>query len=88
MREMVQVDLSRKIESSTFTSETMTTWVDNDSRLAEGRRIVLKDDKRVWTIEKVYKQSVLLHTDVVGNRGWDNNNYDKHDGTSMKARLK
>lgn len=57
----------------------MTTWLDADSRIKEGVVITLKDYKpdMKWVIDKVY--STMTKADI-DKRGWDNNNYDKHEG--------
>lgn len=56
----------------------MTTWLDNDARIRVGVVISLKgeDDTR-WKIVKVYETRTAADID---KRGWDNNNYDKHEG--------
>lgn len=80
--EMVQVDISRA------DGATMTTWVDKRPDLIKGNFITLKDDEKVlWRVEKVY-DIVMSKNEVEKNRGWDNNNYDKHDGRAMKDRKK
>lgn len=61
----------------------MVTWLDEDSRIKKGVKLTLKDDDRLWTVTEVYNTE-LSHT--VDNRGWDNNNYDKHNGIPMKDR--
>ena len=78
---MVQVDLKRA------DGVEMTTWVDKRPDLKEGVLLSLKDeDKDVfWRVNKVY--DIEMDKDQVEkNRGWDNNNYEKHDGTAMKDR--
>ena len=78
---MVQVDLKRA------DGVEMTTWVDKRPDLKEGVLLSLKDeDKDVfWRVNKVY--DIEMDKDQVEkNRGWDNNYYEKHDGTGMKDR--
>jgi hypothetical protein len=76
---MVQVDLSRD-------NAGMTTWVDKTANLQRGYYVKLKDldDNLWWKVEKVYDLEVPK--DQLGVRGFDNNNYEKHDGTAIKDR--
>jgi len=77
---MVQVDLIRG-------DSQMTTWVDKKLPIQRGSYITLKDidDKGFWKVEKVYDLE-MERADIEINRNWDNNNYDKHDGTPLKNR--
>lgn len=79
---MVQVDLSRS------DGRTMTTWVDKRPDLKVGSFVSLKEGEvnLYWRIEKIYDLEVPKNK--LGTRGFDNNNYDKHDGTALKKRLK
>ena len=63
------------------------TWVEDRKDLKEGNFITLKDHdyKGEWAIQKVY-DTVQPKSVVESNRNFDNNNYDKHDGTAMKDR--
>lgn len=70
------------------TIEIITTWVETDKRLKREVQVILKDDPRLWTVMRVYDGVELPYHELKANQGWDNNNYDKHDGTSMKKRLK
>lgn len=79
---LTQIDVATKGQDGTITA--MTTWVDADNRIKEGVKVLFKGDDREWSILKVYNTE-LRHS--IDNRGWDNNNYDKHDGTSMRDRL-
>lgn len=81
-KQVTQVMLSSQIDTNS--SIHMTTWVDADKRLKEGVVIKLKNDDRAWTVLHVYNTE-FMHT--IDNRGWDNNNYDKHESKSMKERL-
>lgn len=79
---MVQVDLSRD-------NATMTTWVEKKPNLQRGSFVTLKDidDSIYWKVVKIYDLE-MSKSDVDSNRNWDNNDYDKHDGTALKDRLK
>ena len=69
------------------TLESLTTWVESDPQLKRDVQVLLKDDSRTWTIMRVYDGVTLPFHLLKMNHKWDNNNYDKHDGTSMKKRL-
>jgi hypothetical protein len=64
----------------------LTTWLEKDPRIKKGVRLTLKDDDREWTVLEVYDLEIPF--DQLGVRGFDNNNYDKHDGTALKDRAK
>jgi hypothetical protein len=78
---MVQVDLTREGGAQ------LTTWVDVKPDLKKGAKITLKDmDPNIWwKVEKVYDVE-MDKAEIEANRNWDNNNYDKHDGTALKDR--
>ena len=84
---MIQVRLER--ETGQGTKLTLAPWVEYDARIKEGNEITLKDSeaKNWWKIVEVYNIT-LEAAEVQANRNWDNNNYDKHNTTSMKERLK
>lgn len=82
MSKVTQVTLSKRVSDTN--TKYMTTWVDSDSRLKPNASVVLKGIEGEWKLQKVYGTQDRHEVD---NRGWDNNNYDKHDGTSMKKRL-
>jgi hypothetical protein len=64
----------------------LTTWIELDKDIKVGSQVKLKDDARWWDVTEVYS-TILPMTEVESNRNWDNNNYDKHDGTSLKKRV-
>ena len=82
---MMEVDL--ETTENGHTRLVMHTWIERLSTIPEGTVLKLKDDKRVWTVRRIYPIYLPYH-ELESNRNWDNNNYDKHDGTSMKKRLK
>lgn len=78
---MTQLYLTRPLGEGVRGIGTLTTWVESDKRLKEGVEITLKGEDHRWTISKVYGEAELSQID---NRGWDNNNYDKHNGLGIK----
>lgn len=87
MKEVTQVTLKCEEPDKLGHHRQMTTWLDADKRIVVGANISLKDmDDVRWVITHVYGTQDK-HT-VDSNRGWDNNNYDKHDGRAMKDRVK
>lgn len=77
---MVQVKLK-----STDNGATMTTWVDKKPNLAVGAAVRLDGSDTWYKVEEVYNIE-MTREQVDANRNWDNNNYDKHDGTALKDR--
>lgn len=69
---MVQVDLIQK-------DLVTTKWVDNLPNLREGKYIELEKGDGRWRIEKIHDK-VLDIEQLNSQRGFDNNNYDKHEG--------
>lgn len=80
---VTQIDVVTRNEDGSISA--MTTWVEADSRIKEDVKVIFKGDKREWVVTKVYNTE-LKHS--IDSRGLDNNNYDKHDGTSMKDRVR
>lgn len=66
----------------------MTTWVEKDPQLKVGSKVKVKDDDRWWTVTGIYPNIEIPFVELKSNRGWDNNNYDKHDTKSLKERTK
>lgn len=62
----------------------MITWLDADPRIKVGAVISLKDDIRKWLIEEVY--ATQSAKSIERNWGFDNNNYDKHEGLSKYSK--
>ena len=64
----------------------LVTWVEDRKDLVEGNFITLKDHeyKGEWVVQKVY--DTVQPKSQLGVRGFDNNNYEKHDGTAIKDR--
>ena len=84
---MKQVKLKYFEEGAGGGDISMTTWLEKDARIRKGADITLKDDDRLWTVLEVYDTEVPFDL-LEMNRNWDNNDYSKHDGTSMKERLR
>lgn len=59
----------------------MVTWLDADKRIQSGTVISLKGDERKWLIVDVYN---TIERSEIDQHGWDNNNYDKHEGLKLK----
>lgn len=77
---MVQVDLQSDDGAQ------LTTWVEKRPLLAAGSSVQLKGENTWRRVQKIY--DLEIPEDQLNlNRNWDNNNYEKHDGTSMKKRL-
>lgn len=83
MTNMIQVKLTRRREDNTIVD--MVTWVDYDKKLNVGSGVRLKGSDEWWRVEEIY-DVVLDRETIESNRNWDNNNYEKHDGTAMKNR--
>lgn len=81
---MIQVVLARRLEGEKLA--TMVTWLPTDKRIKKGVSVKLKGKDEWWEVALVFSTEAEMNE--IDNRGWDNNNYDKHDGTSMKARTK
>ena len=64
----------------------LVTWLEDHKDLKEGNFVTLKDHdyKGEWVIQKVY--DAVQPKSQLGVRGFDNNNYEKHDGTAIKDR--
>lgn len=76
---MIQVDL--KSHDGTM----MTTWVEKRPDLHIGGAVRLDKEKNFRRIEKIYDLEIPKDQ-LDSNRNWDNNNYEKHDGTAIKDR--
>jgi hypothetical protein len=63
------------------------TWIPLTKGLKVGSIITFKDLEHDWTVTHIYDTQIEME-EVTSNRGWDNNNYDKHDSSSMKDRVK
>lgn len=74
------------------TSAHLTTWVEKEKLESNGKPIVggfvkLKEpelENKWYEIATIY--DVEVPKSQLGVRGFDNNNYDKHDGTAIKER--
>lgn len=72
---MTQVSLICKEDGAT-----MTTWVDQNEKVKVGAVISLKGNDHTFTVREVYETRPMSE---VSNRGFDNNNYDKHVGLGL-----
>lgn len=87
---VTQVDLEAigKREDGPQPKRKMTTWLEHSKHGLElitvGRNIQLKDvEDTWWKIVKVYDTRKASDID---KHGWDNNNYDKHEGLFKRAK--
>lgn len=79
MPKIVQVTLYREVDGAR-----MTTWVDNKPNLRLGSRITLKDcvEDGLWQVVERFDGEHETH-DFDFHRGWDNNDYSKHEGLKL-----
>ncbi len=76
---MTQVTLKHQIDGNH--SRSMTTWLEQDKRIKQNVKLTLKDDPdTLWTVTEVFGTQELNEID---HHGWDNNNYDKHEGLKL-----
>ena len=92
MKETMMMQISLSHEETHDNGETyvshMITWVEADPKVKKGARVKLKGDEkpdRWWLVEVVYQTPVPFR--YIDHHGWDNNNYDKHDGTPLKDKV-
>jgi hypothetical protein len=77
-----------QVELTTTDGAKMTTWVEKNKLLGEGSAVRLEGETEWRRVSKIYDGIELTKVEIESNRSWDNNNYDKHNTTSMKDRLK
>lgn len=78
-KEMVQVLLVNRSQDE---QRILTTWLENDKRIKEGVNLTLKEygTNCVWHVNKVFGTASF---NEINHHGWDNNNYDKHEGLGL-----
>lgn len=73
---MGQINVMRILDDNSIAA--FTTWVPVDKRLKIGSVVTFKDLDHKWTITHMYDRQMEM--DQIDYHGWDNNNYDKHEG--------
>lgn len=83
---LIQVELLVETSKDPKVQGRMITWVENDPRVKVGSHVELKEyPYTLWEVAEKYSTEIEASS-LDMNRGFDNNDYSKHEGLGVKKR--